>query len=1604
VSPAAGASAVAFGANVTARFDEAMDPASLDGASFELRDGASALLPAGVSFAPATRTATLDPTSALAPATTYTATVKSSVSDLAGNALGADFVWSFTTAPPPPPPPDEGPGGPILVVTAASNPFGRYLAEILRTEGLDAFAVTDVSNLSAPLLAAHELVILGEQPLDGAQVALLTSFVDGGGKLVAMRPDPDLAGLLGLAPAAGTLSDAYLAIDTGASPGAGLVAEAIQFHGTADLFSLAGASALAMLYSDATTPTAHPAVTLRSVGSNGGFAAAFTYDLARSVVYTRQGNPAWAGEERDGELPPILRSDDLFFPDWVDFDKIAIPQADEQQRLLAKLVEQLAGPPLPRFWYFPSGHRAVVVMTGDQHGCCGATRDRFDADLAADPPSCSVSDWECVRSSSYIYPGGGMSDLEGQLYHAQGFELGVHVNTGCANWTPASLDAFFGSQLASFAAQFPSLPGMDSHRTHCITWSDWVSSAEVELAHGVRLDTNYYYWPPGWVQDRPGLFTGSGMPMRFAETDGSLIDVYQAATQMTDESGQTYPFTIDTLLDRAIGPLGYFGAFTANMHTDGASHSIAGHAAIVASAQARGVPVVSGRQLLEWLDGRNASTWSLGSWDGSTLAFGVTQAAGAQNLRALLPLETEAGPLTALTRGGQPVAFTTELIKGASYAAFDAQSGSYLATYADDSLPPAITNVSALPAADGTALIEWSTDEAATSRVDYGTSPEALTLFASEAGFVSTHSISLTGLAPATPYYYRVTSEDAFGNGATDPAPPAAPRSFTTPAGPCFSDVTASDFAAGAPDAGALVSSAGGGELVLTPAEGSDFDGTALPAGWSATPWAGGGSAVVAGGALSADGARAGTDASFGPGRSLEFVATFQATSFQHAGFGVTYEGTPWTMFSTGAAGTQLFARSHDGATATDTPLGAGLLGTPHRFRIDWGASSVDFFVDGAPVASHPVAIGGPLRPLASDLAVGGPILSLDWLRMTPFAPAGSFLSRVADAGLPASWGAVSFTLDLPAATSASVLARSGPTPAPDGLWSAFAPIASSGAALGQVGRYAQYRLDLTTADPARTPAVGDVTLACTPAPETDTDGDGIADVHETDTGVFVSPSDTGSDPLDPDSDDDGFADGLEVAASADPNDPAAFPAPGGGARLLALGELPAGASPARALAVTPDGLALVGAMTTPLGVEAFRWTAAAGMLPLGDLGGGAVDGVANGIAADAASVVGGSASGAGPEAFRWSESGGTQGLGDLPGGAFASEAMDVSANGAVVVGAAASASGSEAFRWTLAGGLVGLGDIAGGGFASEARGVSADGSVVVGAATSSAGPQAFRWTASGMIGLGDLAGGAFASAANDVSANGSVSVGFGTSAEGATAFRRVQPSALRPLGELAGGLYASEALATSADGAVVVGTSAGPSGPEAFVWTAANGLRPLRDVLEEELGLDLSGWERLVAAEDVSDDARTLVGYGLRGGEEHAFVAYLDTACNDGSDDDGDLAADYPLDPGCSSRLDVSELADCADGLDNDGDGLVDFGADPSCGSAAQGARESTSCSNGLDDDGDGAIDFPADALCQNAADDDEAANPARAVGCGLGPELALLLAGLALLRRRRG
>ncbi|WP_317164797.1 DUF4082 domain-containing protein [Hymenobacter ginkgonis] len=723
-TPATNATGVGIAAAISVTFSEDLDPASVSGTTLQLLSGSTPVA-ATVSYSASNLTATLTPTAPLAYATSYTLTVKGGstdprIKDLAGNALAASYSTSFTTlaAPAPTLPlPTEGPGGPILVISAAANPFSRFPVEILRAEGFNEFAAKDISEVRAntSLLASYDIVVLGQVPLLAADVTMLTNWVTAGGMLVAFRPDAQLAPLLGLTPASGTLADKYLLVNTASGPGVGIVGQTMQFHGTADLYSLSGATSLATLYSSATAATTSPAVTQRLVGTSGGRAIAFTYDLARSVVYTRQGNPAWAGQKRDGATGPI-RSDDQFFPDWVDFNKITIPQADEQQRLLANILLQSNKKPLPRFWYLPRGLKAAVVMTGDDHGN-GATVGRFNHYLAQSAANTAqaVADWTAIRGTSYIYPNTPITDAQAAAFEAQGFEIALHLNTDCAAWTPASLRTFFDTQLPQLAAKFPSLAATATHRTHCISWSDWASQPKAEVERGIRLDANYYYWPQAWVQDRPGLFTGSGMPMRFADLDGTLIDCYQATTQLTDESGITYATHINALLDNALGANGYYGVFTANMHTDleqAGTNSTEGSNAIVAAAQARQVPVVSAKQMLTWLDGRNNSSFGAMTWSGNQLRFTVALWNNVRNLQGMLPLAAGTNRLLSLAVNGTPVTYTTQTIKGVAYALFPASAGTYVANYNGAACTPPTATIATVPSAvcpGGTVSLQLAT-------------------------------------------------------------------------------------------------------------------------------------------------------------------------------------------------------------------------------------------------------------------------------------------------------------------------------------------------------------------------------------------------------------------------------------------------------------------------------------------------------------------------------------------------------------------------------------------------------------------------------------------------------------------------------------------------------------------------------------------------------------------------------------------------------------------------------------------------------------------------------------------------------------------------------
>jgi hypothetical protein len=104
-----------------------------------------------------------------------------------------------------------------------------------------------------------------------------------------------------------------------------------------------------------------------------------------------------------------------------------------------------------------------------------------------------------------------------------------------------------------------------------------------------------------------------------------------------------------------------------------------------------------------------------------------------------------------------------------------------LLTPPTDKKAPKVGTVKAQPRPDGTAAVDWTTNENAASSLLIGTSRKSLDARPGDAGGTS-HSVVVTQLKPTTKYYYRVRSVDPSGNVKVWPSLGQAPASFTSSA------------------------------------------------------------------------------------------------------------------------------------------------------------------------------------------------------------------------------------------------------------------------------------------------------------------------------------------------------------------------------------------------------------------------------------------------------------------------------------------------------------------------------------------------------------------------------------------------------------------------------------------------------------------------------------------------------------------------------------------------------------------------------------------------------------------------------------------------------
>ncbi len=488
--------------------------------------------------------------------------------------------------------------------------YSHYLVELLRLEGFVDYAEADLVHMTAQTLAEHDVVLLPRSATTLAQGELLAEYVRNGGRLIAFHPDAGLAQHFGLRPTHRGIADGYLHIATGQQEVAGLFTGPTQIIVPAVGWAPTEGASLTIL---AEVRTKRPqfmadrilGVVLARLGQ--GEAILWSYDLPHSIARLRQGDPDRADLCLAG-LDGIYRPGELFVGQ-LDPECETVPQADIQTALLARAIELLA--PRPRLWYYPDAtQRGVMVMTSDDDWSTVEQFEQLIKGLRERGATCSF----------FIVPDTQLPENLLREWEEEGHTFSVH---------PA-LPADYRKPPPPTEVQTVAMPAMlhdnivrhqrsygrpvRTIRNHCVRWLGYVEGARLLANTGVRMDCNYL---GSCLPFGLNHLCGSGRPLRFVDTDGTVIDCFQQPTSWTEEClinpsmvfSMKWPIhqaIIETtrLLRRAMSE--FYTPITINSHP--VSYATYTRELIEANwdaARRAGLPILSADRWLAWTEARD---------------------------------------------------------------------------------------------------------------------------------------------------------------------------------------------------------------------------------------------------------------------------------------------------------------------------------------------------------------------------------------------------------------------------------------------------------------------------------------------------------------------------------------------------------------------------------------------------------------------------------------------------------------------------------------------------------------------------------------------------------------------------------------------------------------------------------------------------------------------------------------------------------------------------------------------------------------------------------------------------------------------------------------
>ncbi|HTU62963.1 MAG TPA: hypothetical protein VMF89_31095, partial [Polyangiales bacterium] len=241
-------------------------------------------------------------------------------------------------------------------------------------------------------------------------------------------------------------------------------------------------------------------------------------DLSRAIRSLRQGDPARAIAPQERAFKP----NELFTEPIDD-----VPSADRLGFALARQLTAAVGMDL-LVAPLPAADEGLVIYTADQDFVPGAGELARSESAQGVGMTLTLTAADIGGQPDIVYPEASEPVLprsQVEQLAARGHSVGIHPNlVGVSTEHYAQV---IEAHVQRFRERYAVAPRIV--RNHHLIWQGYATMAETLAGAGLQLDLDYVSIPAGFM-------TGSGLPMRFVDSAGSVIPIYQQATQLDDSA------------------------------------------------------------------------------------------------------------------------------------------------------------------------------------------------------------------------------------------------------------------------------------------------------------------------------------------------------------------------------------------------------------------------------------------------------------------------------------------------------------------------------------------------------------------------------------------------------------------------------------------------------------------------------------------------------------------------------------------------------------------------------------------------------------------------------------------------------------------------------------------------------------------------------------------------------------------------------------------------------------------------------------------------------------------------------------------------------------